>query len=134
MEPIDEILDRCKTVAVVGLSPRADRDSYGVAQYLQEQGLMIIPVNPKVDEVLGEKAYPDLKSIPVPVDVVDIFRKSEEAGPIVESAIEIGAWAVWMQKGVVNEEAAARARAAGLKVVMDECMECEVRARRGAGS
>ena len=90
MEPIDEILDRCKTIAVVGLSPRADRDSYGVAQYLQEQGLMIIPVNPKVDEVLGEKAYPDLKSIPMPVDVVDIFRKSEEAGPIVESAIEIG--------------------------------------------
>ncbi len=134
MSDIDEILDRCKTVAVVGLSPRADRDSHGVAQYLQEQGLRIIPVNPTVDEVLGEKAYPDLKSIPEPVDVVDIFRKSEEAGPIIESAIEIGAWAVWMQKGVVNEEGAAKARAAGLKVVMDECMECEVRARREAGS
>ena len=134
MELIDDILDRCKTVAVVGLSPRADRESYGVAQYLQEQGLRIIPVNPKVDEVLGEKAYPDLSSIPISVDVVDIFRKSAAAVPIIESAIEIGAWAVWMQKGVVNEEGAAKARAAGLKVVMDECMECEVRARREASS
>ena len=86
-------------------------------------------MNPSTEEILGEKCYPDLKSVPGPVDVVDIFRKSEDALGVVEEAIGIGARAVWMQKGVVSEEAAARARTAGLAVVMNECMECEVRAR-----
>ena len=131
MSDIDKILETCKTVAVVGLSPRPDRDSNGVAAYLQEQGYRIIPVNPSATEILGEKCYPDLSSIPEPVDVVDIFRRAEEVPAIVGDAIRVGARAVWMQKGVVSEEGAAAARAAGLMVVMDECMECEVRGRVG---
>ncbi|MEE9247933.1 MAG: CoA-binding protein [Dehalococcoidia bacterium] len=127
MDTVQEIIEKCKTVAVVGLSPQPSRDSYAVAQYLQSQGYRIIPVNPRIEEVLGEKSYPDLKSIPEPVDVVDVFRRPEEALPLVEQAVEIGARAVWMQKGVVNQEAAALARAAGLMVVMDMCLECEVR-------
>ncbi len=117
-----EILSRSRTVAVVGLSPNPERPSYNVARYLQGQGYRIIPVNPNVDTILGQETYPDLTSIPDPVDVVDIFRRSEEVLPIVEQAIEIGAKAVWMQEGVVNEEAARRAREAGLSVVMDKCM------------
>lgn len=131
MRDIDKILENCKNVAVVGLSPRPDRDSNGVAAYLQEQGYRIIPVNPSATEILGERCYPDLRSIPDPVDVVDIFRRAEEVPAIVADAIKIGAKAVWMQKGVVSEEGAFAARAGGLMVVMDECMECEVRG--GAG-
>ena len=131
MSDIDKVLETCKTVAVVGLSPRPDRDSNGVAQYIQEHGYRIIPVNPAAQEILGEKCYPDLVSIPEPVDVVDIFRRSEEVPTIVADAIKIGARAVWMQKGVVSEEGASAARNAGLTVVMDECIECEVRARAG---
>ena len=131
MSDIDRILETCKTVAVVGLSPRPERDSNGVAAYLQEMGYRIIPVNPSATEILGEKCYPDLRSIPDPVDVVDIFRRAEEVPAIVDDAIKIGAKAVWMQKGVVSEEGASAARAAGLMVVMDECMECEVRGRVG---
>ena len=131
MSDIDKILESCKTVAVVGLSPRPDRDSNGVAAYLQEKGYRIIPVNPSATMILGEKCYPDLLSIPEPVDVVDIFRRAEEVPAIVEEAIKVGARAVWMQKGVVSEEGASKARAAGLMVVMDECMECEVRGRVG---
>ena len=131
MSDIEKILESCKTVAVVGLSPNPDRDSNGVAAYLQEKGYRIIPVNPSATEILGEKCYPDLSSIPEPVDVVDIFRRPEEAPAIVEDAIKVGARAVWMQKGVVSEEGASMARAAGLMVVMDECMECEVRGRVG---
>ena len=119
MSDIDKILESCKTVAVVGLSPRPERDSNGVAAYLQEKGFRIIPVNPLIDEALGEKAYPDLKSVPVPIDMVDVFRRSEFVGPVVDDAIEAGAKYVWMQDGVVNEEAAEKARAAGMSVVMD---------------
>ncbi len=117
-----EILDSCKVVAIVGLSSRIERPSNHVALYLQSRGYRIIPVNPGEQEILGEVCYPDLKSIPDPIDVVDIFRKSEEVPPIVEEAIKIGAKAVWMQEGVVNPDAASRAQKAGLKVVMDRCM------------
>ena len=129
MSDIDKILELCKTVAVVGLSPRPERDSNSVAAYLQEMGYRIIPVNPAASEILGEKSYPDLPSIPDPVDVVDIFRRPDEVPAIVADAIKIGARAVWMQKGVVSQEGASAARDAGLMVIMNECMECEVSAR-----
>jgi predicted CoA-binding protein len=118
----EEILNSSRVVAVVGLSPNPERPSYRVASYLKEQGYKIIPVNPTAKKILDEVSYPDLTSIPEPVDVVDIFRRSEEVPTIVEDAIKIGAKAVWMQEGVVNEEAATRARKAGLPVVMDKCM------------
>ncbi|MCL0069502.1 CoA-binding protein [Dehalococcoidia bacterium] len=118
----EEILNSSKTIAVVGLSPRRERPSFTVASYLKEQGFSIIPVNPTVAEILGERSYPDLSSIPGRVDVVDIFRRSEEVLPIVEEAIKIGAKSVWMQEGVINEDAASRAREAGLLVITDKCM------------
>ena len=118
----EEILKSSRVVAVVGLSPEPDRPSYGVASYLKEQGYRIIPVNPQAREILGEVCYPDLSAIPEPVDVVDIFRRFEEVPAIVEETIKVGAKAVWMQEGVINEPAAARAREAGLLVVMDRCM------------
>ena len=117
----EEILKFSKTIAVVGLSPNEDRPSYSVASYLQQQGYRIIPVNPRAASILGEKSYPDLLSIPESVDLVDIFRRSEEVPPIVDDAIKIGAKAVWMQEGVVNGEAADRAVEAGIPVVMDKC-------------
>ena len=117
-----KILNSSRVVAIVGLSPKPDRPSFTVASYLKEQGYKIIPVNPREKEILGEPCYPDLASIPEPVDVVDIFRRSEEVPAIVEEAIKIGAKAIWMQEGVINEEAAARAREAGFLVVMDKCM------------
>lgn len=120
-----QILTSSHVVAVVGLSADPDRPSYGVARYLQQQGFRIIPVNPEVREVLGEVCYPNLAAIPVPVDVVDIFRRSASVPPIVDDAISIKAKAVWMQEGVVHKEAAAKARQAGLKVVMDRCMRHE---------
>lgn len=116
------ILDDSKTVAVVGLSPKPERPSYRIATYLQRQGYRVIPVNPTVEEVLGERSYPDLRAVPEKIDVVDIFRRSEDVPPIVEEAIEVGAPVVWMQEGVVNEEAATRAEQAGLRVVMDRCI------------
>jgi len=119
---IERILREARTVAVVGLSPRPERPSYGVASYLQQQGYRIIPVNPTVDQVLGKRSYPDLKSVPERIDVVDIFRRSEEVPAVVEEAIQVGARVIWMQEGVINEAAAARAREAGLEVVMDRCM------------
>jgi uncharacterized protein len=118
----EKILRSAKTIAVVGLSPDPARPSNGVARYLQRAGYRIIPVNPNVDEVLGERAYPTLSRLPGPVDVVDVFRRSQFVGPIVDEAIAIGAGAVWLQDGVVDEAAAERARAAGLDVVMDDCM------------
>jgi predicted CoA-binding protein len=124
---IKSILEESKTVAVVGLSPREERDSYRVAEYLQSQGYRIIPVNPNADGILGERSYPDLVSIPEPIDVVDVFRRSEAVPGIVEEAIKVGARAVWMQEGVIHEEAAARAREAGLQVVMDRCIMIEHR-------
>ncbi|MEZ4771373.1 MAG: CoA-binding protein [Caldilineales bacterium] len=116
------ILSSVKTVAVVGISSRPDRPGYSVPAYLQRHGYRMIPVNPNLEEVLGEQAYPDLLSIPEPVDVVEIFRRSEEVLPVVQQAIKIGAKVVWMQEGVVNETAANLARSAGLEVVMDMCM------------
>lgn len=117
-----DILKSSRVIAVVGLSSNPERPSYRVASYLKEQGYRVIPVNPKENKVLDEVAYADLHSIPEPVDVVDIFRRPEEAPAIVEQAIKIGAKAVWMQEGIVNETAAAQAREAGLLVVMDKCM------------
>jgi len=118
----NRILGEFRNIAVVGLSANSKRPSYRIASYLAEQGYNIIPVNPNAQEVLGKKSYPDLSSIPETVDVVEIFRRSEDVMPVVEEAIKIGAKAVWMQEGIVNEEAAARARGAGLLVVMDKCM------------
>jgi len=119
---IEKILRTCRTIAVVGLSSREFRPSYGVAQYLQDAGYRIIPVNPHETQVLGEKAYARLEDVPEKIDVVDIFRHSEFISPIVESAIRIGAKTVWMQQGIINEEAAKLAREAGLMVVMDRCI------------
>lgn len=116
------ILREFRNIAVVGLSASSERPSYRVASYLAEQGYNIIPVNPNTQEVLDKTSYPDLGSIPEKVDVVEIFRRPEDVMPVVEEAIRIGAKAVWMQEGIVNEEAAARARGAGLLVVMDKCM------------
>ncbi len=121
-DAIEKIVKESKTIAVVGLSPDPTRPSHNVARYLQAQGYRIIPVNPSVEEVLGEKSYPDLASVPEDVDVVDIFRRAEHVPAIVETAIVKGVRAVWMQEGIVHEEAAARAREAGLLVVMDHCM------------
>jgi len=117
----EDILSVSETIAVVGLSPKTNRPSHEVAEYLKQQGYKIIPVNPRATEILGEKSYPDLISIPLKVDLVDIFRRSEDVPPIVDEAIKIGAKAVWMQEGITSEEAAARARNAGLLVVMDKC-------------
>ncbi len=122
MSTEEEILKSSRVVAIVGASENPDRPSHKVASYLDEHGYKIIPVNPGKEEILGKVCYPDLISIPEPVDVVDIFRPSEEVPAIVEEAIKIGAKAVWMQEGVINEAAAARAREAGLLVVMDRCM------------
>ena len=119
---IPELLKTSRTIAVVGLSSKRSRPSYGVAEYMQRNGYRIIPVNPFVQAALGEKCYPDLDSIPERVDIVDVFRRTEFVPEIVEAAIRIGARAVWMQEGVVHEEAAARAAAAGLAVVMDRCI------------
>lgn len=117
-----EILTSCHVVAIVGLSADKMKPSNHVAQYLKSAGYKIIPVNPSETEILGEVCYPDLAAIPEPIDVVDIFRRSEEVMPIVEQAIKVEARAVWMQEGIVNEPAATRAREAGLKVVMNRCM------------
>jgi hypothetical protein len=127
---IAELLEKSHTIAVVGLSSRRARPSYGVSEYMQAAGYRIIPVNPREIEVLGEKTYPDLDSVPEPVDIVDIFRRSEFVPEIVEAAIRIGAKAVWMQEGVLHPEAAAKARAAGLTVVMDRCILKEHRKLR----
>ncbi len=132
-EQVRQILTEARTIAVVGLSDKPDRDSYQVAAYLQQQGYRIIPVNPRAKEVLGEKAYPTLRDVPGPVEVVQIFRRSEDVPPIVEDAIAIGARVIWMQVGIVNEEAAARAEAAGLRVVMNACMRTAHRTLRAAG-
>ena len=109
-------------IAVVGLSSKRVRPSYGVSEYMQRQGYRIIPVNPNETEVLGEKSYARLEDIPEHVDIVDIFRRSEFVAPVVEAAIRIGATAVWMQEGVVDEDAGRKAQAAGLAVVMDRCI------------
>ncbi|MBM4349978.1 MAG: CoA-binding protein [Deltaproteobacteria bacterium] len=126
-EELKQILKSSKTVAVVGISPKEDRPSYGVAAYLQSNGYRIIPVRPDGDTILGEKIYRTLMEIPkeIEIDVVDIFRKSEEVPPVAEEAIRRGAKIVWMQEGVIHQKAGEEAERAGLKVVMDRCIKKE---------
>ena len=122
MHKVSELLRSSHTIAVVGLSSKRYRPSYGVAEYMKNAGYRIIPVNPFETEVLGEAAYATLGDVPEHIDIVDIFRKSEFVPELVETAIRIGAGAIWMQEGVVHEAAAAKARAAGLEVVIDRCI------------
>ena len=120
-QTIARILDECHTIAVVGLSSKPSRASNGVSLYMKQHGYRVIPVNPNEEKVLGEKSYPSLMDVPFSVDLVDVFRRSEEAGGVVDEAIKIGAKAVWLQEGVIDSEAAERALDAGLLVVMDRC-------------
>ncbi|MBQ11138.1 MAG: CoA-binding protein [Planctomyces sp.] len=120
MDLVEEQLRNSKTIAVVGLSGNPERISYGVSKYMQAQGYRIIPVNPMIEEALGEKSYPDLKSVPVPIDMVDVFRRSELVAPVVDEAIEVGVKYIWLQDGVIDEVAKAKAEAAGIPVVMDD--------------
>lgn len=120
-------LERAKTIAVVGLSPRPDRPSHRIARRLQQWGYRVIPVRPAVTEVLGEKAYARLSEVPDRIDLVDIFRAAKQIGPIVEQCIALRTPAIWIQQGIVNEAAATRARDAGLFVVMDRCIAVEYR-------
>ncbi len=120
---IHTLLTTAKTIAVVGLSPKESRPSNMVARYLIEAGYTVIPVNPGQEKILGLPCYPNLAAIPTPVDIVDIFRRSEDVPPIVDEAIAIGAKAIWMQEGVIHAEAARTAKAAGLMVVMDRCIK-----------
>ncbi len=122
---ISLLLKKYRNIAIVGLSPKKNRPSNQVAVYLMEAGYNIIPVNPGQQEILGKKCYPDLESIPEPIEIVDIFRRPEDLPPIVESAIKIGAKVIWMQQGIVNEDAAAIAKKAGLTVVMDRCLKVD---------
>jgi predicted CoA-binding protein len=128
---VRRILAESRTVAVVGLSPKPDRPSHQVAQYLQETGYSIIPVNPSCAEALGEPCYTDLHSVPVPIEIVDIFRRSEDVEPVVREAIAVGVKLIWMQQGVVNEAAARLAEEAGLLAVMDRCLKIELERLRG---
>ncbi|MES2120384.1 MAG: CoA-binding protein [Pseudomonadota bacterium] len=127
-EDIAVLLSNARTIAVVGASDRPDRASYGVMKFLQDRGYRVLPVNPQItgEHVLGEFVWRELAQIGVPIDIVDIFRRAEAADEAVEQAIFVGAKAVWMQLGVINEEAAAKAEAAGLKVVMDRCPKIEI--------
>lgn len=125
LSEITEILKTGKTIAVVGLSPKISRPSNLVAHYLIEAGYTVIPVNPGHEEILGLKCYPNLAAVPTPVDIVDIFRRPEEVPPIVDDAIAINAKVIWMQEGIVHEEAAQKAIRAGLKVVMDRCIKMD---------
>jgi predicted CoA-binding protein len=120
-EAISKILEDCRTIAVVGLSSNPGRASNGVAGYMKRQGYKVIPVNPNEQQVFGEKSYPTLSDVPDKIDLVDIFRRSEEAGKVVDEAIKVGAKAVWLQEGVIDQAAARRAQDAGLLVVMDRC-------------
>jgi len=119
------ILLRSRTLAVVGLSAQWHRPSYFAAKYMRDHGYRIFPVNPRYDEVLGQRCYPDLRSVPEPIDIVDCFRKAEEIPAIADVAIAIGAKVLWMQLGIVNDDAAQRASAAGLDVVMNRCVKIE---------
>jgi len=128
-DPIGDLLKKARTIAVVGLSNKPLRPSHGVALYLQQQGYRIIPVNPKIQSVLGEKAYASLSDVPDKIDLVDIFRRSEFVPELVDQAIALGLPAVWMQEDVIHEPAAQKARQAGIFVVMDRCILKEHRAR-----
>ena len=127
-EDLAALLQNARTIAMVGASDRPDRASFGVMRFLQEQGYRVIPVNPRItgEHVHGEFVFRELSQLGDPIDIVDIFTKSENVGPIVDEAIKVGAKAVWMQLGVIDEAAAARAEAAGLKVVMDHCPKIEI--------
>ena len=128
-DPITEILQRARTIAVVGLSDNPLRPSHGVAAYLQTQGYQIVPVNPQIESALGEKSYPSLLDVPEKIDIVDIFRRPEFVEEVVDQAIQLKIPAVWMQEEVIHEKAAQKARAAGVFVVMDRCILVEHRAR-----
>jgi len=128
-EPITKILRESRTIAVVGLSSNPMRPSFGVTEYMQGMGYRIIPVNPNEREVLGEKSYARLEDVPEKIDIVSVFRRAEDVPPVVESAVRIGAKVVWMQSGIENEEAAEKARAAGLVVIEDACILVEHRRR-----
>jgi hypothetical protein len=130
MSNIPELLRTARIIAVVGLSSDEMRPSYGVASYMQRTGYRIIPVNPNETEVLGEKAYARLEDVPEKIDIVDVFRRSVFVRGVVDSAIRVGAKAVWMQEGVIDESAAEVARAAGLEVVMDRCILKEHRSTK----
>lgn len=117
-----ELLKKVKTIAVVGLSPKADRPSYGVAKAMQRFGYRIIPVRPALDQVLGEKVYPSLKDVPGKIDLVDVFRAAEHLDGVVDECLALNLPAIWIQEGIVNEAAAERAKAAGMTVVMDRCI------------
>ena len=120
-----KVLSEDRVIAVVGLSANWYRPSYFAAKYMQERGYRIVPVNPAYDEVLGERCYPSLRDVPEPIDMVDVFRRPADVMPVVEDAIAIGARSLWLQLGVINAEAVARAEAAGLRVVMDRCVKIE---------
>lgn len=122
---LKSLLSESRTIAIVGMSPKSQRPSNSVAAYLIAQGYKVIPINPGHNQILGLTCYPELKAVPTPVDIVDIFRKSSEVEAIVEQAVDIGARAVWMQQGVINDEAAGRAVEAGLVAVMDRCIKVE---------
>ncbi|MGG1637895.1 CoA-binding protein [Paenibacillus sp. FSL A5-0031] len=124
-EHIKGILENSTTVAVVGLSDNPERVSYMVSEAMQAKGYTIIPVNPNADSILGQKSYASLKDIPVPVDIVNVFRRSEHTPPVAEEAVAIGAKTFWLQLGIANEEAAAIAAAGGLEVIMDRCIKVE---------
>ncbi len=131
-EKIKELLATAKTIAVVGLSSNPERSSHGVAKYLQRHGYKIIPVNPNETEVLGEKSYASLRDIPEKVDIVDVFRAASAVPAIADDAIAIGATALWLQLGIVHEEAAAKARSAGLQVIQDQCIAVDHRLSIGS--
>ncbi len=133
MRTIEQLFKESKVVAVVGLSPNPARDSNRIARYLQAQGYRVIPVNPNAEEVLGERSYPSLADVPEKIDLVDIFRRSEDVPPIVDEAIAAGAKVIWMQLGIVHQEAAKKAAAAGLDVIMDKCTMVEHRQLRNQG-
>lgn len=122
---INAILQQAKTIAVIGLSPKADRPSNQVARYLMAAGYRVIPVNPGQDTILGQPCYPDLYAVPDRIDIVDIFRNPADVPPIVDAAIAVGARTVWMQQGITHAAAAAKAQAAGLTVIMDRCLKID---------
>jgi predicted CoA-binding protein len=126
-EEIESILKETRTIAVVGLSNRPDRASYRVAAYMQQQGYRILPVNPAVEEVLGEKAYASLEEIPEPIDLVNVFRRPEHVPPLIDSAIAIAARGIWLQLGIVSNASLAKARQAGLRTVQNRCLMVEHR-------
>jgi predicted CoA-binding protein len=124
-QELKDILTHAGTIAVVGASNNPEKSSYGIMQRLQRDGYRVIPVNPRETEILGERAYPSLKDVPVAIDIVDVFRRAEDTPAIADEAVAVGAKVLWLQSGISNEDTAARAKAGGLKVVMDACIATE---------